>query len=356
MLKFIRRSFTAYIGCMLASVSTHAADTVQPRAWLVGDGKSQAVLVAESHFGTTVEQDGYYDTVVQPSYLVADAAVMETYMGPDEMRNEAFERGAPCMNGIGDRRTERLTPAFDALISATSANGLEVPNWLANWQLIPEFLFTSTFLTSFTIDALGPTYDMALESRLGPATSFRLRRLGSSAKKTFGLNVLKDQRDDFCSANAADRQDFLADNIQHVARLLRMKQADPTYANVGELGAPMARFFVASLRCVDSVDACPIEMSSPDTRLLTDKGIMYDYSPGVIEVSLRRRTRAWVPIIVRTMKENHRTFIILGSLHLADLSIAGKREPGLISQLRQRGYTITAILTPSDIAGFLSGV
>lgn len=342
------------IACVLASASAHAADTFLSRAWLVSNGKTEAVLVAESHFGTPVEQDGYYDTVVRPGYLAADVAVMETYMGPEEMRNEAFERGAPCMSGPGDRRTERLPAAFDALIAATRANGLEVPSWLANWQMVPEFLFTSTFLTRFLIDSLGPDYDKALESRLGPGTSFRLRALGGSGKKTIGLNVLQDQRNDFCSASAADRQDFLADNVLSVAHLLRMKQADPTYAKVGELAAPMAQVFAAGVRCIDRAAACPVDMLPTDTRLLREKGVMFDYSPGIIEVSLRRRTRAWVPIIVRAMTEHRRTLIIAGALHLADLSIAGKREPGLISQLRKRGYTVTAIRTPADIAGFLT--
>jgi len=66
---------------MLAGTGAHAADGFLPRAWLVSDGKTHAVLVAESHFGTPVEQDSYYDAVVQPSYQVADAAVMETYFG-----------------------------------------------------------------------------------------------------------------------------------------------------------------------------------------------------------------------------------------------------------------------------------
>jgi hypothetical protein len=116
----------------------------------------------------------------------------------------------------------------------------------------------------------------------------------------------------------------------------------------------MGRVFAAGVRCIDRAEACPIDMLPTDTRLLRDKGMMFDYSPGIIDVSLRRRTRAWVPVIVRAMTEHRRTFIIAGALHLPDLSIAGKREPGLISQLRQRGYTVTAIRGPADIAGFLS--
>lgn len=350
----VRRFIAAAVTCILGGASAHAADTVLPRAWLVSKDKTQAVLVAESHFGTSVEQDNYYDTVVRPSYEAADVAVMETYAGQDEYRNEAFERGAPCPTAPGDRRTERLAPAFQALIAATRANGLEVPNWLANWELIPEFLFTSTYLTRFAVQSLGPGYDRALETHLGPGTSFRLRALGSSTRKTIGLNVLKDQRDDFCAASAADRQDFLADNVLHVARLLRRKHADSTYANLGELSGPMERTYASYVNCVDRAEACPINRLPADMRLLRDKGMMYDYSPGIIDVSLRRRTRAWVPIVVRAMTTYRRTFIIAGALHLPDLSIDGKREPGLISQLRQRGYTVTAIRGPADIASFLT--
>ena len=182
----IRRFAACATTYMLAGASAHAADTTLPRAWLVSKGTTQAVLVAESHLGTSMEQDRYYDTVVRPSYLAADAAVMETYMGPEEMRNEAFERGAPCMGAAGERRTERLAPAFDALIAATRANGLEVPNWLANWQVIPEFLFTSTYLARFAIQSLGPAYETARDTHLGPGTSFRLRALGSGREEDGG--------------------------------------------------------------------------------------------------------------------------------------------------------------------------
>lgn len=354
MTSFFRRFLAGATACMLAGAGAHAADGFLPRAWLVSNGKTHAVLVAESHFGSPVEQDSYYDAVVQPSYQVADAAVMETYSGPNELRNAGLERGTPCNTAPDDRRTERLAPAFDALIAATRANGLDVPNWLEHWQKIPEFLFTSLFLPSFRVDVLGPHYDSAIERHLGPGTSFRLRALGGSAKKTIGLNVLKEQRDDFCSASAADRQDFLADSALSIAGLLRMKQADPTYAGLGELAAPMGRTMAASVRCVDRAQACPIDMPSADTRLLQDKGLMFVYSPGIIDITLRRRTRAWVPIIVRAMAEHRRTFIIVGALHLPDLAIEGKREAGLVSQLRQRGYTVTPIRSPADIAGFLA--
>ena len=95
-------------------------------------------------------------------------------------------------------------------------------------------------------------------------------------------------------------------------------------------------------------------MLPADTRLLQDKGLMYAYTPGVIDVSLRRRTRAWLPIIVRAMTAHRKIFVIVGALHVPDLGIGGRREPGLVSQLRQQGYTVTTIQAAADIAGFVA--
>jgi hypothetical protein len=339
----------------LSTVAVAAAAATVPRAWLVTKGDAQAVLVGESHIGTPVENDRYFDTVVKPSYAVAEVAVMETYFGPDQRRNEAFELGAPCFDDPKGLHTRRLHLAVDALISATRDGHLDVPNWLESWEIVPQFLFASLHLDTFTIASLGPAYDAAIESQGGPGISLLLRGKGRLSKKTIGLDTLKDRRTHFCSASAVDRADYVADKVLQVSRLLRLKQSDPSYASFGKLSVTAGQSIDETLRCVDHAVPCVINQVSPSELLLRDKGWTISYSPGSFEISIKKRTRAWVPLIVKTISEHRRSFVIVGALHLPDLRVGDRVEPGLISLLRQQGFSVTPIGKASDIsATFLS--
>lgn len=350
------RSYMARATLLAVLIPTvSAAAATVPRAWLVTKGDAQAVLVGESHVGTPVEYDRYFDTVVKPSYAVADVAVMETYFGPEQTRNEAFERGAPCFNDPKGLRTPRLRLAFEELISATRANRIEVPNWLEGWEVVPEFLFTSIFLDGLANQSLGPAYDAAIEAQGGLGISFILRGKGKPAKTIIGLDTLKDRRAHFCSASASDRADSVADHALKVARLLRLKEVDPSFASFSKLAVVGGQALAETVGCVDRAVPCAIDQPSPSDRLLLEKGRMFPYSPGTFEISLKKRTRAWVPLISRTISEHRRSFVIVGALHLPDLRIGDRVEHGLISLLRQEGFKVTLIAGPSDIgATFLS--
>lgn len=351
----IRRCLTYAAMVALISPTAGAAEATLPRAWLVTKGDAQAVLVGESHVGTPVENDQYLDTVVKPSYAVADVAVMETYFGPDQMRNEAFERGVPCPDNPKGLRTERLHRAFDALISATRANHLEVPNWLESWEILPEFHFTSIYLDSLTNKSLGPAYDAAIEAHGGIGISFRLRGKNTGAKRKIGLDTLKARRSHFCSASSEDRADFTADLVLKVARLLHLKKSDPSYASLGMLSVVGGQFFAETIRCVDQAVPCSIDQVSPSRQVLLDKGWTPPYSRGTFQISIKKRTRAWVPLIATTISSHRRSFIIVGSLHLPDLKAGERVEAGLITLLRQQGFSVTRINGAGDIrATFLS--
>jgi hypothetical protein len=350
--------FAAVLATLLSTVpapTAAAATTNPPRAWLIAKGDAQAVLVGESHFGTPVEYDRYFETVVKPSYAVAEMAVMETYFGPDQMRNESFEISAPCVDDPMGLHTPRLHLAFDTLINATRDNHLEVPNWLEDWEMLPEFTLTSVLLDSFTSASLGPRYDAAIESQGGPGISLRLRGKGTAAKTIIGLDTLKDRRTHFCSASAGARADFVADRVLKVSRLLRLKQSNPSYTSLGKLAVLGGGVVNETVRCVDRAVPCAVDQISPSEQLLQDKGWVYSYSPGTFEILIKKRTAAWLPLIVKTISEHRRSFVIVGAQHLPDLRVGGRVEPGLISLLRQQGFSVTRIGDASDIsATFLS--
>jgi hypothetical protein len=350
MISCIRRyTVCAAVFATLLSTATAAAATA-PRAWLVSKGNAQAVLVGESHVGTPVENDRYFETVVKPSYAVAEVAVMETYFGPDQLRNGSFALGAPCFDDPKGLHTQRLHLAFDALIRATRESHLDVPNWLESWELAPEYL-TSTLLDTFTTASLGPAYGVAIETGI----SFRLRGKGTISKKTIGLDKLVDRRTHFCSASAADRAEFVADKALQVSRLLRLKQSDPSYISLGKLAVVAGEVTDETIRCVDRAAPCSIDSVSPGDQILQEKGLETNYSSGTFEIMIKQRTHAWVPLIAKAISEHHRSFVIVGALHLPDLRVGKRVEPGLISLLRQQGFSVTRIDGAGDIsASFLS--
>lgn len=350
MISCIRR-YTVCAAVFATLLSTaDAATAPAPRAWLVSKGNAQAVLVGESHVGTPVENDRYFETVVKPSYAVAEVAVMETYFGPDQLRNGSFALGAPCFDDPKGLRTQRLHLAFDALIRATRDSHLDVPNWLESWELLPEYL-TSTLLDTFTTASLGPAYDVAIETGI----SFRLRGKGTVSKNIIGLDKLVDRRTHFCSASAADRADFVADKALQVSRLLRLKQSDPSYTSLGKLAVVAGEATNETIRCVDRAVPCSIDLVSPGDQILQDKGWETNYSSGTFEIMIKQRTHAWVPLIANAISEHHRSFVIVGALHLPDLRVGKRVEPGLISLLRQQGFSVTRIDGAGDIsATFLS--
>ena len=346
-----RRCIGHSICCFTLCTITFQATAAAPRAWLVSKGKAQALLVAESHFGTPIESDSYFRTVVQPSYAVSEFAVMETFWGPAQRGNEAADRGTPCFIDSKDRRTERLRPAFDQLIAATRANHIEVPIWMENWQVVPESLFTSLYLDTFAVNSLGHAYDAAVESQLGSGVSFRLRSSGRgpAAENISGLESLKVRRAIFCSASAHHRQDFLVDTVLKTAALLRLKQSDPSYGKLRKWAVPMGQALDSVVHCVDKATPCEVDRLCTDARQLQEIGWMPSLSPGSFEIMVKQRTHAWIPLVERAILAHRRTFIIVGSMHLPDLSIGGKDEAGVINLMRKRGYKVTPVSGPDDI-------
>ena len=340
-----RAAVLAGAAIALLGMAQAAPTAPVPRAWLVSKGGAQAVLVGESHLGTPTENDSYFDTVIQPSYAAADNAVMETFWGAEQRGNEALERSTPCATDPKERRTDRVRPAFKELIAATRANGLDVPNWMTNWEILPEYLHTSLFLDQFAENAFGRAYTTAIGAQLGLGTSMRLRAsgLGPDESELHGLESLKVKRTIFCSASAAYRQDYLADHILQVAALLRLKQSNPAFGGLDNFAAAMGRAVDESARCVDRPVVCTVEKKAADNKLLQDAGWSMAFSPGTFDILITQRTRAWVPLIENAMRTGRKTFIIVGAMHLPDLSIGGKVTPGLISQLRERGYAVTSI-------------
>jgi hypothetical protein len=335
---------------MLTIDSFQAAQSIEPRAWLVSNGKMQAVLVAESHFGNRVENDAYFDDVVQPSYAVANAALMESTIESGRFYEDFRESNMPCLLNPKDRLTDHLGSAFEELISITRNNHLQVPIWMESWQTVPEYLFTSILLDDFMVRALGSGYQPAVITQLGLGVSYRLRESthGPSKRYLFALEDQKARREIFCHASASDRQDNLIAKIKRISALLRLKHSDPSFSTLHTLAIPLGESVQKMIECVDKPTPCRFDSLVIENQQLLDVGWMA-LNAGMYEIAIKQRTHAWVPLIAQALDQYRRTVIVVGAMHLPDLNVGGKVEPGLVSLLRNSGFSVTAITSAEDI-------
>ena len=333
-------------------LKSFATDNVSPRAWLVTKGTSQAVLVGESHFKTTLEFNHYFNSVVKPSFDRSQVALLESYF--EEEPNVGFHIIAPCTHAVDDRRTDKLKPAFDALIAATVANELEVPNWMTNWPAIPEYTFVQALFTPFLTSALATNKDgQPLIGFGGVYVSGNLRNSAVAAgqiSKLHRLDTFKDRREQFCSASANERQDDLVTRIMQITNLLQLRLKKKTLELENAFDTAMNEVTYATIRCVDQQPTCKLADLFVESSLLVRSGLVSVMDAGTRSISLKKRTHAWVPIIKKAIDEHNKTFVIVGSAHLPDLDFGGKIEPGLITLLRREGFTVSLIRSADDIS------
>jgi len=329
-----------------------AADNVSPRAWLVTKGSSQAVLVGESHFKTTLEFNHYFNSVVKPSFDRSQVALLESYF--EEEPNVGFHLIQPCTLAENDRRTDKLKPAFDALIAATVENKLAVPNWMTNWQAIPEYIFVNALLLPFSISALSANkYEPTLNGYNGVGVSLNLQNAAVAAgqiSKLHRLDTFKDRREQFCSASADERQDSLVNKITHITKLLRFRLKKKTHEIDNALDIAMGESTYATIRCVDQQPTCKLADLFVESSLLVTAGLTTVMDAGTRSIFLNKRTHTWVPLIKKAIEEHSKTFVIVGAAHLPDLDFGEKIEPGLITLLRREGFTVSLIRSADDIS------
>lgn len=342
----------------LISLTAHAgaAAPPPPRAWLVSKGQSQAVLVGESHQRTRLEFDGYYDSVVKPSFDAASVALLETYDDPQQIHATARARITPCALPPDNRATERLAPAMAALAEIIEKNKLPPPVWLKDWKMIPEFVLASLMLDFVTPELYQPVYAAMRKSKFSLGVSWQLYSDAFNAKHTSKLRVLDtvgSLRQHFCSSSAAERQDYVVDKINRMSTALRRRYADPQLALLQDLDNKAAGYMMESIACVDRAQPCVFGAPSANRAYLLAWGLALDTTDGNFSIYLKRRTHAWVPIIEQAMQRHQRSFVMVGSLHLPDLRFKQSIEPGLISLLRKNGYAIRPISSAVDLKDYL---
>lgn len=343
-------------------VEVNAESRNAARAWLVSKGEARAVLVGETHLKTAIEFNDYYEAIVKPSFLAADMAILEPYRDPRQIHAEMLHKMTACSGELSDRSTERLQPAIDELIEVMRKNKLEAPNWLVSWQLMPEQLMASHFL-DLSSEKVAPSWllnpspaSAAQYFTNGVSWQFKFDpKLAKTPAKLLPLDSAASERLHFCSATAAERQDYLVEKVRKLTMLGQLKLNGEPPRATDEILKRVESQFMRIIACVDTKIPCDLneENESVEFKYLRPLGFVVHLDDGNYSISLKKRTHAWVPIIKQAIEDHNKTFVLVGAMHLPDLRVNDRIEPGLISLLRKEGFTIRPIDTVDDIKSTL---
>ncbi len=326
-----------------------ANPSASPRAWLVAKEGHLAMLVGEF--------DAYFDSVVKPGFARAQVAAVETYQDPRQIHTATVQRSTPCASSTSTRGTGRLAPAFDELAAVIKADGMEVPVWLENWKLIPEYLMAATILDFASGDSYRPVDAALKQARVVYGVSWQLHQdalASKTATKLRELDLVDSFREHFCGASAAEREDYLVDKVARMRNGLRAARADPGLASLKTIEASISAAMVRWLDCIDRAEACRLDGLSLPTPPLRALGMAMENNRGNLTIVLGKRSQAWVPIIKNIMAANRRSFVLVGAMHLPDFRYGSDAIPGLIGLLRGEGYTVRPIHSAGEIKDFLA--
>lgn len=343
-------SFVCVIG--LFSSLANSSEVV-PRAYLVTHNDSAAVIVGETHYYTKLEFDNYYERIVKLSFQAAQVALLESYFGPENQINVGFSFYSPCESEFKEGRlSERLRPHIAELIENTRQAKFDVPNWMSGWEILPEISLVHGHLPTFAVHQVDSTMRAELKiSDNDAGVSFRLKdaaiAAGHKRPKIQGLDTVVKVREHFCNASAEYRQDYFIATVDSIIGRLHMLE------DARKTGVPFdykprtMETFSHLLICADNSIACPSPLPS-DSDLIR-YGLMSPSNAGFFKLSIQDRTHAWLPQILAAMQNNRRTIVVVGALHLPDLHYGDQDYPGLLTLLRQQGYTVKAIHAEQDI-------
>lgn len=352
-----RKPLPTCLALTLGLSAAAAAAEPPPRAWLALRDDAAVVIVGESHLNTPPEFDAVYERIVRPSFEAAQLLLLENHAGAENLAATAYLRVMPCEQEPGGRRNERARPRFAALEAATRAARLEVPNWMSAWEIMPEIALASFHLIDFAardVDALrraaqrSTPDERAVSDRLA-AEAARRRR-----PPIAGLETVADVRGHFCAAGAEQRQDYLIGVVDSVLGRLRALDEVRRTGLAPDVTADAVRLWTEALRCADSGAACAYPPSTAaDGSSLARYGMALSDSPGVFKLGIVDRTRSWLPRIVAAGQRHRRSLVVVGALHLPDWRHGGATHAGLLSQLRQQGFTVRPVREPGDLGPYL---
>lgn len=343
-----------------------AASVAHARAYVLRRGDARILVVAESHYGTRLEGDGYTERVIAPAYRAAQVALIENGAPWHPTAADAMYLAADCASPPGgkpalpiDKRATSYTDAtkatvrdltlqFQAFEPAWNSNGdvlLRHGELELDYVVLPQ-------LSSVAWQRLAAAQDAP--ARQGVEGLFRglaqrLIRLDASGRalpEIRPIETIGDRWAALCAAAPDIRDAYLREQLQGAQRLLQWLNRAGTSWQAAS--ADLETSFVSTLACIDRRPACEFT-TSQSSQAAVLSGTSPARTPAVHEIAVRNRNLLWLNRLLDVSARNARVVAVVGAMHLPDLIVQGKTQPGLLSLLRERSFSVTAVESEKDL-------
>jgi hypothetical protein len=353
------------LACLLAVVGSASAAAGHPgfgaRLLLAQKDGRVALFLPESHIGSPAQEDAYFRAVIRPAFAASSALLAErssvswfdkTYdQATCQDEGEAEAALDPALNDALQKHAPAAPPAPaelpPALRSVAPVDRIGTPGRFMRFYL----LFMNVHQRAYG----------AIPAEAG-ARSFRIRNAQSAVLLVAAPRRVVSVEDTgtwlraYCALGPEQRASMIAETIMRSGR-------PPDIADAGKTGAELRD---ATYRDNDAayrraLHAARAALRSPDAtglaaaRQAGDAHAAQASTAGQLAIdrfTLAERSRAWVAALPAALQRERLPFYALGAAHFAD----GPHGPGLITLLREAGYTISVLADRRALDAALAGV
>lgn len=350
------------LACLLAATGAARADANKDgfgaRLLLAQKDGRVALLLPESHIGSPAQEDKYFRAVVRPAFAASSALLAErssvswfdkTYdqaTCPDE--GEAEAALDPALNDALRRHAPPAPPALPAALRSLSP--------VDRIDTLGRFMRFYLLFMGAHQRAYG-----AIPAKAG-ARGFQIRNaqsgvlLAGMPKRTSSVENTGTWLHAYCALSPAQRASMIADTIAHGAQ-------PPDQADAGKSGAELRdstyrdndaayRRLLEEVRNVLRPPAARARYASGHTRDASGNQTRSAGQRAIDRFTLSERSRGWVAALPAVLQRERLPFYALGAAHFAD----GPHGPGLITLLREAGYTVSLLPDRRALESALAGV
>lgn len=331
------RLLIAIVACALPLAAGAATST--PRLLFVQKDGHVAFMLPETHIGTPRQRDSYFASTIQPAFKASSMLLLEK---GDTSHRDAEYAAKACQHEGADEAA--LDTALDAAIArhpATRAMRIKyTPQKLTTTSRFYRFDLLLRGLLNMSPDMVDRAADAGPELRLLPSMSSRLMQ--AAPRPWRSLDSLAANFDAYCALSSADRVVLLSHYID-LAKVVaeppssasQQKQIDEVYSQTDALDQSSLTAIAATL---DGTRATPPPSNNERSRVRNT-------------FMLVARNRGWMAQLPALFAARELPFFAIGAGHFVD----GNDGPGLITMLREAGYTVVQVRDAAHLRTLLAG-
>ncbi|MBV1775699.1 hypothetical protein KSF73_08200 [Burkholderiaceae bacterium DAT-1] len=351
------------------------------RAWVATKSHGNILIIGETHFGTQLELDRFYNEIIRPYALNSDAILAESVDGsslPGLCKDIQYRNNNFWMFSDLDFLNELSTT-----ISLLKDAGIEDGSILRDVIREDGHSDKKQYFGTFMHLVIGGKLSEALTQYKDyfppvPGISARIlnerfhlssHAVNDSQKWFVGLDTIKSIDDILCNAKDADYLNFVKAYLAKMGVeskvLVALKNNE---IEMGFMNRYISERYIFYMNCAASSVSCKLgdvrgqdSVSSQETNKISDSQLIYEDGPEIYHFMVELRNLSWIEKVNQAEVNFPLTFMSVGAAHLPDVSFNGKIKKGLISMLRDDGFTLKEVLfspefTESEIKALYKSV